>query len=315
LENNWIFKKMNQIRIIAISGITGFVGQNLSTYLSDRYNVKGISRQASASNLSYTAFFESNHNYDVLIHLAGKAHDLKKTSKDSEYYEVNFELTKKLYDQFLQSDAKKFIYISSVKAVADTVEGVLTEDAVANPITVYGKSKQMAEDYILNNLPADKKVYILRPCMIHGPGNKGNLNLLFALISKGIPYPLGIYENKRSFLSVDNLCFAIANLLKKDIDSAVFNVADDVALSTNEVIALVSESLGCKSKIIAFPKLIVALVARIGDFLPLPINTEKLQKLTENYEVSNAKIKSQLALIFPLSSRDGLIKTFKSFQK
>lgn len=306
---------MNQIRIIAISGITGFVGQNLSAYLSDTYNVKGISRQTSAFNLSYTAFFESNHNYDVLIHLAGKAHDLKKTSKDSEYYEVNFELTKKLYDQFLQSDAKKFIYISSVKAVADTVEGILTEDVVANPITVYGKSKQMAEDYILNNLPADKKVYILRPCMIHGPGNKGNLNLLFALISKGIPYPLGIYENKRSFLSVDNLCFAIANLVKKDIDSAVFNVADDVALSTNEVIALVSESLGCKSKIIAFPKLIVALVARIGDFLPLPINTEKLQKLTENYEVSNAKIKAQLALVFPLSSRDGLIKTFKSFQK
>jgi hypothetical protein len=73
--------------------------------------------------------------------------------------------------------------------------------------------------------------------------------------------------------------------------------------------------LGRKTKIIAFPKSIVAVVARIGDFLPLPINTEKLQKLTENYEVSNAKIKSQLALVFPLSSRDGLIKTFKSFQK
>jgi nucleoside-diphosphate-sugar epimerase len=315
LENNWFFKKMSQKKTIAITGITGFVGQNLSAYLSDAYRVRGISRQPSASNLSYADFFEGTHAYDVLIHLAGKAHDLKKTSKDSEYYEVNFELTKRLYDQFLQSNATTFIYVSSVKAVADTVDGVLIEDVVSNPITVYGKSKQMAEDYILNNLPANKKVYILRPCMIHGPGNKGNLNLLFALVSKGIPYPLGIYENKRSFLSVENLCYAITILLKKDIDSAVFNLADDVALSTNEVITLVSESLGRKAKIIAFPKSIVAVVARIGDFLPLPINTEKLQKLTENYEVSNAKIKSQLALVFPLSSRDGLIKTFKSFQK
>jgi nucleoside-diphosphate-sugar epimerase len=300
---------------ILITGITGFVGQNLSTYLSDSYNVKGISRQSSESNLSYTDFFEGNPSYDVLIHLAGKAHDLKKTSNDSEYYNVNFELTKRLYDQFLKSEATQFIYISSVKAVADTVAGILTEDVVAIPITVYGKSKQMAEAYILNNLPTDKKVYILRPCMIHGPGNKGNLNLLFALVSKGIPYPLGIYENKRSFLSVDNLCFAIENLLKKEISSAVFNIADDEALSTNEVIALVSTSLGKKARILNFPKAIVSIVAKIGDVFPIPINSEKLQKLTENYVVSNAKIKSELDLLFPLSSKEGLVKTFKSFQK
>jgi nucleoside-diphosphate-sugar epimerase len=300
---------------ILITGITGFVGENLSAYLSNEYHIKGISRQSSGSNLSYADFFDGSSNYDVLIHLAGKAHDLKKTSNDSEYYEVNFELTKRLYDQFLQSKATQFIYISSVKAVADTVAGILKETDVANPVTVYGRSKKMAEDYILSNLPADKKVYILRPCMIHGPGNKGNLNLLFALVSKGIPYPLGAYENKRSFLSIDNLCFAIANLLKKDASSAIFNLADDDALSTNEVVALVSESLGKKTRIMAFPKAIISLVAKIGDVLPIPINSEKLQKLTENYVVSNAKIKSELDLLFPLSSREGLVKTFKSFQK
>lgn len=102
----------------------------------------------------------------------------------------------------------------------------------------------MTENYILTHLPSDKKVYILRPYMIHGLGNKGNLNLLYGLVSKGVPYPLGAYANNRSFLSIENLCFVIDQLLKKVIPSAVFNVADDVPLSTNEVIALVSESLG-----------------------------------------------------------------------
>lgn len=300
--------------MVLITGITGFVGQNLSSYLSDAYQVKGVSRVSSDVNLSYADFFEGNPSFDAIVHLAGKAHDLKKTSHDSDYYEANFELTQKLYDQFLQSDAQTFIYISSVKAVADTVTGVLTEDAVANPITVYGKSKKMAEDYILAHLPFDKKVYILRPCMIHGPGNKGNLNLLYGLVSKGVPYPLGAYTNNRSFLSIENLCFVIDHLLKKDIPSAVFNVADDVPLSTNEVIALVSESLGKKAKIMALPKAIIRVVAQVGDILPLPINSEKLQKLTENYVVSTAKIKSALGIAFPVSSRAGLLNTFNSFR-
>ena len=112
---------------VFITGINGFVGQNLRPYLAKDFELRGISRKGKASGLTYTTFLKKKIGYDALIHLAGKAHDLKKTSKDADYFEVNYELTKRLYDQFLQSDAKKFIYISSVKAVADTVIGILTE--------------------------------------------------------------------------------------------------------------------------------------------------------------------------------------------
>lgn len=300
--------------MVLITGITGFVGQNLSAYLSDAFQVKSISRLSSNSNLSYVDFFEGNPTYDAIVHLAGKAHDLKKTSQESDYFEVNFELTKKLYDQFLSSNASQFIYVSSVKAVADSVESVLTEEEIPNPITAYGKSKLMAENYILANLPANKKVYILRPCMIHGRGNKGNLNLLYNLVSKGIPYPLGAYDNQRSFLSIDNLCFIIETLLKNDFSSGVFNVADDAAVSTRELIDLIAESLGKKTQIWTIPKPIIHSLAKIGDVLPLPINSERLQKLTENYVVSNHKIKSELNINLPLSSKEGLLKTFQSFK-
>ena len=129
---------------IVVTGISGFVGQNLSLYLDNDFDIQGISRKAKLDGLTYAMFLRENRPYDAIIHLAGKAHDLQGTSNDKEYYDVNYELTRKLYDQFLQSKAEKFIYISSVKAAADTVEGILTETMLPNPVTAYGKSKLMA---------------------------------------------------------------------------------------------------------------------------------------------------------------------------
>lgn len=300
--------------LVFITGMTGFVGQNLKPYLANAFEVRCISRKGKAGGLSYAQFLEEKIGYDAIIHLAGKAHDLKKTSQDTDYFEINFELTKRLFDQFLQSDAKRFIYISSVKAAADHIEGVLTEEVVPHPITAYGKSKLMAEEYLLAHLPPDKKVYILRPCMIHGPRNKGNLNLLFSLVRKGFPWILGAFENKRSFLSVENLCFVIQELLVQEtIPSGVYNVADDEFLSTNDIIHLIASVNGKKSRIWNVPRKIITTVASIGDVIKLPINSELFRKLTESFIVSNVKIKTAIGKPLPLSAREGLIKTFQSF--
>jgi len=302
------------LRII-ITGITGFVGQNLSPYLSDIFEVKGISRQLSSKSLNYTTFLENEIEYDVMIHLAGKAHDLKNTSNDNDYFEANFALTKKLFDKFVNSDAKIFIFMSSVKAVADVVDGVLTEDVIPNPVTVYGKSKLAAETYILSKkIPNNKRVYILRPCMIHGPNNKGNLNLLYSFVSKGIPYPFGKYVNRRSFVSVENLCFIINELIDNTkIESGIYNIADDTSLSTIDLVQVISEVLCKPTRILKVPKCFVRFIAKVGDCLPIPINSERLLKLTENYEVSNVKIKNAIQKKLPLSSNEGIRKTIASF--
>lgn len=306
---------MNRKQHIYITGITGFVGQNLSLYLANEFDIHGISRKKKHGRLTYEMFLKDDKSYDAVVHLAGKAHDLKKTSHDSEYYEVNFELTKRLYDQFLQSDAKKFIYISSVKASADVVVSPLTEEEIPNPITAYGKSKLMAEEYILANLPTSKKVYILRPCMIHGPGNKGNLNLLFGLVSKGFPWPLGAFVNKRSFCSIENFCFVVKQLLDQEtIPAGVYNVADDEPLSTNQLIKLIAASQEKRAKILTISKRLIIVVAKIGGFLCLPLNAERLQKLTESYVVSNRKIVKALNKSLPVDVKEGLVKTFESFK-
>ena len=300
---------------LLITGITGFVGQNLEKYLIN-FETKGISRVSSKKSISYEELpLEVLNTQKAFIHLAGKAHDLKKTSEDAAYFEVNTELTKTLFDQFLESDCEVFIYMSSVKAAADEVEGVLTEDVNPMPVTVYGKSKLAAENYILSKeIPNNKRVYILRPCMIHGPNNKGNLNLLYSFVSKGIPYPFGKYENQRSFVSVENLCFVINELIEsKNIKSGIYNVADDASLSTTELVKIIGDIIQKPAKVLNVPKFFVTILAKIGDVIPIPINSERLQKLTENYEVSNLKLKKALQKELPLSTEKGLKKTIASF--
>jgi len=291
---------------IFVIGASGFVGTNLINYLINvQFQVRAYVRN--------TRFDLSNSN--TVVHLAGKAHDLKKTSNPEDYYQVNTELTKEVFNAFLASDAKVFITLSSVKSVADEVEGFLTEEHTPKPITHYGKSKLLAEQYILSKeIPKDKRFYILRPCMIHGPGNKGNLNLLYKLASKGIPWPLGTFENKRSFCSIDNLMFIIKELIEReDIPSGVYNIADDEALSTNEVISILAESQNKKPNIWKVYKGLIQALAKLGDVLRLPFTTERLQKLTESYVVSNQKIKSAIGKPLPVSAKNGLLKTFNSF--
>ena len=293
---------------ITITGSKGFVGANLHGYLKSFHELHSISVR-----------YQPNQNFDLttdaIIHLAGKAHDLKKISQPQEYYEANFELTKQVFDSFLLSDASVFIFMSSVKASADEVKDILTEENSPNPKTHYGISKLQAENYILNQqLPEGKRVYILRPCMIHGPGNHGNLNLLYTIVKKGFPWPLAAFENQRSFLSIDNLSFVIQELLNRnDIPSGIYNVADDKPLSTNELIGLISKSQNKLQKTLAIPKKLIFLLAKIGDVLHLPLNSERLQKLTDSYLVSNDKIVKAIGKPFPISAEEGFKKTFQSF--
>ena len=135
---------------IYLTGASGFVGKNIIEFFRDKKTI-----------IKATRITSIEIEEEVIIHLAGKAHDLKGASSSDEYYKVNTELTKEIFDAFLISEAKVFIILSSVKAVADEVDGELTEDVTPNPITHYGKSKLLAEQYILSQpIPDGKKVYI-----------------------------------------------------------------------------------------------------------------------------------------------------------
>lgn len=314
---------------ILTTGASGFVGSNLL----EGFNKRGIILDVIDLGQPAPGFVRAAYHwddidavyfseFDAVIHLAGKAHDTGNRALLEEYINVNVGLTKIVFDKFLDSDAANFIYFSSVKAAADTVNGEsLTEDVTPTPSGPYGQSKLMAENYILEQMRLNpqvmlgKRVYILRPCMIHGPGNKGNLNLLYKVVSKGVPWPLGQFENLRSFTSIRNLEFIIEKLVEGDVESGVYNVCDDVPLSTNRLIELIGDSLGKRASVWNLSTGFVKGVAKIGDYLHLPLNSLRLQKLSENYVVSNAKIKAVLGVdSLPVSSEDGMVETLKSFR-
>lgn len=316
---------------ILITGIHGFIGSNFIRALRDKHTLYGLDiifpcrdgviQTFSWRDIEPTSFpFQTLPQFDAIIHLAGKAHDTKNQSAAQSYFDINTGLTQKIFDFFLESSAKKFIFFSSVKAAADSVVGdMLTEDVIPAPVGPYGESKIKAEEYIKEHLEystTEKQVYILRPCMIHGPGNKGNLNLLYNVVKKGIPWPLGDFDNRRSFTSIDNLCYVIEGLLNQDVPTGIYHMGDDEALSTNELIGIMCEAMGKKPHIWKMNKGLMEGCAGLGTLLHLPLNTERLRKLTENYVVSNAKIKAALGIDkMPVTAKEGLMKTIRSFEE
>jgi len=292
-----------------VTGANGFVGRNLFNAFENHKCVNLAAWDRSKDFCSQIIAKEG------IIHLAGKAHDVKEVSDPQEYYLANYELTKTCFDAFLKSSsASTFIYFSSVKASADEVSGILLESDVPNPKTHYGKSKLMAEEYILSKtIPERKRVYILRPCLIHGPGNKGNLNLLFKWVESGYPWPLGAFDNLRSFCSIQNVTYVVNELItRSDIPSGVYNLADDQPYSTNYIIKLMENALGKKILNFKIPKACINLIAKAGDILNLPINSDRLKKLSESYVVSNNKLVNKLGNNLPLSVDEGLKNTISN---
>ncbi len=151
--------------------------------------------------------------------------------------------------------------------------------------------------------------------MIHGPGNKGNLNMLYKFIRTGIPYPLGAFKNKRSFLSIENFCFVIEEIIADRLNEGIYLMADNEPVSTNRIVEIMNEVLNKKGKILNVPKGLIGLLSRIGSWIHAPFNTSTVGKLCENMVVSNEKLRLNLSEDFPVAAEEGLKKTIRSFHE
>lgn len=307
---------------IFITGVTGFVGSNLVKHFSNTpdFSIMGHSRKVSTAerqlqpfNIKIVSDFSARlldeSKIDCVIHLAGIAHDLSNQYQPQDYYRVNEEGTKKVYEEFLQSKASKFIFVSSIKAAVDVAHQPVTEDAMPNPVTDYGKSKLKAEQFIQSKAGVGKKFYILRPAMMHGPGNKGNLNLLYRFVKTGMPFPFGAFKNQRSFLSIGNFNFVVQQLVHREIPSGIYHLADDGFLSTTELYRVIADALGKKPRVWNIPK------NWIRNFAAFVGKQHLVNKLAEDMMVSNERIVNVLGAQLPVTLMDGIRKTIKAFHE
>ena len=318
---------------VVITGVRGFVGQNLTNTLirNKGYLITGASRDRKnlvnllmSNNLhdicSYNELYDDKSvqndelKFEAYIHLAGKVIHGQQEKDEEEYFQVNFEQTKHIYNRFLKDPkAEKFIFLSTIHVLTEKPEGVIDESYEPKPFTPYGRSKFNAENYIRENTKPGKINYILRPTMIHGPGNRGNLNMLYNMINQGFPYLLGSINNCRSFTSIDNLTFIIHELLQNDIQPGLYHIADDEPTYSHDLIRLIGEITGRKARILSLPLGFLKIISRLGNHIKLPINDHRLIKLTEDFIVSNQKIKNAIGKPLPIRSKDGLEKALKSF--
>ena len=286
---------------ILITGAYGFVGTNLCRYLVGKGHecVALDIPKAKRDDVPYKAFLSWDEldsidwaGVDAVVHLAGKAHDTKNVAKSQTYFDINVGLTEKIFNA-ANGKVSRFVYFSSSKA--------------ADADTPYGKSKLAAEQFL------DGRAIVLRPAMIHGPGNKGNLNLLWGIARRGFPWPLAAFKNKRSFTSIGNICAAVEALCERG-ENGIYPIADDEMLSTNRLIELMAETCGRKPRLWRLSKGLMGFAAKVGDVLHLPLNTERLGKLTEDSFVDNAALKKHLGWSqMPIRAEDGMRNTLKSF--
>ena len=299
--------------LIGVIGYTGFIGTNLINSLSSKFSVIPLS-------LRTKDWKDAFHEAEILINLIGKAHDHTGTATETDYYYANVDLTKEIFRQFLLSNAKLLIHVSSLAALEEfESDRFLDENDPCNPQSWYGQSKRAAEEWLLSQeIPEGKKLIIVRPPMVHGPGDKGNLGLLYKLISKGIPYPLASFNNRRSFISIVNFTFFIKQIIERYrvLENGIYHIADDESISTKEIINVIKAETKKTVPNISLPKSLVKGLARIGDILPIPLNTKRLRKMTSDLLVSNNKIKKALGISnLPLTAKDGIIVTIKSFNQ
>jgi nucleoside-diphosphate-sugar epimerase len=311
---------------VLISGISGFIGSNLTRYLLNHseMNIAGCSRnldkikqlgESIHSVYSNDDIFSIKPSFKSYVHLSGKVYDMHDKKDEGEYFDANFNLTKKFFQNFIDDKASKnFIFLSTIHVLTENPEKELDETYEPKPFTPYGKSKFKAENYIRKHCPPDKNYYILRPSMIHGPGNKGNLNLLYNLVKYGIPYPVGAYNNKRSFVSIENLCFIIQEIIENSIPKGLYHISDDEPTYTHDLVKMIADATNRKGRIWKIPPAILNILAKIGNHVPFVLNEHRLKKLTGDFIVSNEKIKKAIGKPLPVRASEGLEITLNSLR-
>lgn len=289
---------METFKKVLVTGASGYIGRNFLR-VSGLKGFKCISlgRSTSPNYDNVTTNFIGR--VGSVLHLAGISEDSLSISVQ-DYEKANVLLTKRMWELFISSNAKNFIYLSSIKALSEGEEHDSEgQSGPNNTSSSYGKSKLEAENFLLKafrelpeELRANRNLYIIRPCLVYGNDSKGNLKSLFKLVKKGIPYPLAAYENEKSFCSLNNLLEVIFQLINKDCQgvSKVFSVCDDGSISTNELLVLAARAADKKVRLINVPKFLVESVAKLGTVLKLPFNWFILNKLISSQRISNQEL-------------------------
>lgn len=302
---------------ILLTGATGFVGTILFQHLQHLSEFelrvalhtphpsyhKGI---VVGSIDGQTDWSDALRDMEVVIHLAAYAHVTNRLRLDAAALrEINCFGTQNLIRQAIAAKVKHFIFISSIGAVTSLSPVVLTENSACHPTTLYGQSKLKAEQELIKLSQNTSMTYtILRPPLIYGPGNPGNMKRLLKLVGSGLPLPFGAVKNRRSLLYVGNLVDAIATCITHpNAQNQSFLISDGADLSTPDLIRQIGQEMGKSPVLIPFPSKAIRAVARLVG------RQDTLERLTGSLAIDSSKIQLTLDWHPPFQPEQGLRET------
>lgn len=306
---------------VIVSGSAGFIGSHVvPALLSAGHEVVGIDRQGSARDTRATvvaADISSGDGLanivagtDVVVHLAARNHVIRETAKDPlfEYRRVNVQGSRTMAREAARAGVRRFIHMSSVKAMGEESDRVLDEQTACAPRTDYGISKLESEQAVREEAgKGGMGAAILRLPMVYGPGNRGNLPRMIWWADRGLPFPLFRPDNLRSMVYVGNVVAGILAILDHPLHGGgTYILKDRDDYSTRILYGSICQALRKKPRFLPIP----AWVVRVGGML-----SEDFGKVTRSFRVSSEKIEKELGFRPPVSMEEGIKRTVEWYKR
>jgi UDP-glucose 4-epimerase len=301
--------------LLALTGATGFIGQYLLRELPKRgYRLRVLLRRPASVPMQTASAVIGDlarplnlstalEGVDAVIHSAGLAHGMSGVPED-DYRVLNTEATIGLARAARRAGAKRFIFLSSIRAqCGPTSKAIQCEAVEPRPTDAYGESKLAAERGLAE---LDLDWASLRAVLVYGPGVKGNMAQLMWLARSRFPLPLGSLRARRSLLALENLLAAIeAVLAAPGTLRRAFIAADPQALTVAEMIAAMRRGLGRRPNVFPLPAALLQLLLRAAG------REEIYQRLSGSLVVDPSALIS-LGWAPPLATPAGLAKLMQA---
>lgn len=322
---------------VLVTGANGFIGRRLVERLANEgLTVRATYRRAPGDQHPLIEWLQVSGledpadlsrlvaGVDTVIHLAGLAHQIGRAGEGraDEFHRANATATSLLAAASAAAGVRRFIFISSIAVMGTRSSQPLDATLPANPQTDYGRSKLEGELALERALQGSRTDWcILRPPVVYGPSNPGNMQRLLRLINTGMPLPFGAIRNRRSFLFIDNLVDAIVMVLRAPgVIRERYVIGDGTDLSTPALVRALADASGRRVTLVPIPVFLLRTMALGADLVgkvarrSLPFDSYSVDRLRESLAVNAAPFQARFGWSPPVSTAQALKLTCESLQ-